>query len=291
MDHIALLHTISQGPVPGETLAADFGVSRAMIWKAIEALRAEGLQIEAARTGYRLVDAAAGFGAATLGWRCGRPVRYTASCPSTNAQARELGRAGERGAVVVADHQSDGRGRRGRTWESPAGENLMFSLLLHPPLPPQRAPRCVLLWAAAMAEVLDVQLKWPNDLVSSDGEKVGGVLAELEAVGDEVHFIVLGVGINTNQLRFPPELPQATSLRRLRGGAPLDRAALLAELLAAIEAVDVEADLSVWRRRARTLGRQVRVNGVEGLAEDVREDGALVVSGQAVLAGDVELIG
>lgn len=290
MDQIALLHTLVNTPTSGAALAQTFGVSRSMVWKGIEALRAEGLDIRAAREGYRVDGLSQAFGAATLGWRCGRPVHYHAEIASTNAEARRLGREGARGALVVADHQTDGRGRRGRSWESPPGQNLMFSLLLHPPIPPQHAPRCVLLWAAAMAEVLDVHLKWPNDLVSADGRKLGGVLAELEAVGDEVHFVVLGVGININQADFDPALPQAVSLRQLTGAAH-DRASLLARIVAAIEAVDVTADLGAWRRRARTLGRRVRVAGVEGTAEDIREDGALIVSGKPVLAGDVELVG
>jgi len=290
MDHIALLRALSGAPASGEALARRFSVSRAMIWKGIEALRAEGLQIAASRAGYSLAGADGAFGATTLSWRCGRPVVYAPEVGSTNAEARRLGRSGARGALVVADHQTAGRGRRGRLWESPPGTNLMFSLLLHPPVPPQQAPRCVLLWAAAMAEVMDVRLKWPNDLVSDGGGKLGGVLAELEAVGDEVAFVVLGVGINANQAEFPAHLPQATSLRRLRG-APVDRAPLLASLVEAIEAVDVTADLSAWRRRARTLGQRVRVAGVEGVAEDIREDGALIVGGRPVLAGDVEMIG
>lgn len=290
MDQIALLRALVDTPTSGAALAQSFGVSRSMIWKGIEALRAEGLDIQATRAGYRVEGIETAFGAATLGWRCGRPVDYHPAIASTNVAARRLGREGARGALVVADHQTAGRGRRGRSWESPPGQNLMFSLLLHPPIPPQHAPRCVLLWAAAMAEVLDVSLKWPNDLVSADGRKVGGVLAELEAVGDEVHFVVLGVGINVNQTDFDPALPQAASLRQLRG-QPQDRAALLGALVAGVEAVDVTADLSAWRRRARTLGRRVRVAGIEGTAEDIREDGALMVDGRPVLAGDVELIG
>ena len=149
----------------------------------------------------------------------------------------------------------------------------------------------MLLWAAAMAEALDVHLKWPNDLVDADGRKLGGILAELEAVGEEVRFVVLGVGLNINQAEFPPELPLATSLRKLRGGAPQDRAALLGRLIQAVEAVDVQrADLGLWRARAQTLGRRVRVGELEGVAQDIREDGALIVDGRPILAGDVELI-
>lgn len=306
MDPVALLDALAAAPVSGAALSRRFGVSRAMIWKGIEQLRAEGLPIEAERSGYRLGDPAQAFGPATLSWRCQRPVSFHVSCASTNQLARELGRGGARGSVVVADHQTGGRGRRGRSWLSPPGQGLLFSLLLHPAVPPQHAPRCVLQWAAAMAEVLDVSLKWPNDLVDEEGHKLGGILAELEAVGEEVRFVVLGVGLNIHQEAFPPELPQATSLRQIqqrrrqRDSAskeerPLDRAALLAALVRAIEGVDVSAAgeqaLSLWRARAQTLGRRVRIGEVEGVAEDIREDGALLVDGRAILTGDVELIG
>ena len=94
---------------------------------------------------------------------------------------------------------------------------------------------------------------------------------------------------NINQERFDG-LPQATSLRRLRG-APQDRAALLAALLSAVEGADVRSgSLDGWRRVSHTLGRRVRINGIEGIAQAVRDDGALIVDGQAVLAGDVELV-
>ena len=145
-------------------------------------------------------------------------------------------------------------------------------------------------WAAAIAEVLDVQVKWPNDLVTAAGAKLGGILSELNAEGDEVRSVVLGVGINVNQQVFPG-LPDATSLSVLRG-APIDRAALLGELVNAIEAVDTTTapSLALWRARSHTLGRRVRVGAITGIASAVREDGALIVDGQPILAGDVELI-
>lgn len=288
MNQVALIEAISQGPISGSDLAARFGVSRAMVWKGIEALRAEGLSISA-KGGYALEDAS-GFGEATLSWRCGRAVHFHPTADSTNRLARALAGEGKTDAVVVADYQTAGRGRRGRTWEARPGENLLFSLVLTPAVPPQHAPRCVLIWAAAMAEVLGVWLKWPNDLVDEQGRKLGGILAEMESEGEQVRCVILGVGLNVNQARFEG-LPMATSLAALRG-EPQDRAALLARLVEAIETADVvSGDLSRWRAVSHTLGRRVRIGSIEGIAEALREDGALIVAGQAVLAGDVEMIG
>ncbi len=301
MDTASLLEALASGPCSGEDLAARSGVSRAMIWKTIESLRAEGLIIEGSRGGYQLVDASQAFGPATLTWRCGRPVAFHSRCESTNALAKRAARNWSgppaTGPVVVADHQTGGRGRRGRIWESPGGENLLFSTVLRPSVAPQEAARCVLQWAAAMAEAIQLKVKWPNDLVTEDGRKVAGLLAELEVAsepfgtGAAVRWIVLGVGVNANQMQFPAHLPTATSLAALQNG-PVDRAALLARLLSAIESVDLHAadPLAQWRSVSHTLGRRVRIGDIAGTARSIRADGALLVDGQAVLTGDVELL-
>jgi BirA family biotin operon repressor/biotin-[acetyl-CoA-carboxylase] ligase len=150
-----------------------------------------------------------------------------------------------------------------------------------------------LLWAAAIAEVLDCRLKWPNDLQDRQGLKLGGLLAELVAPSASLPQdwqVVLGIGINVNQLEFS-HLPEATSLRRIRGSVQ-DRGVLLNKLVDAIEAVDPMGPegLDRWRQRANTLGRRVRVGQIEGVAQDIREDGALVIDGQPVLAGDVQMV-
>lgn len=292
MDLSQLLAAIAEGGANGTQLAERLGVSRTMVWKGMQALRQEGLVIEGeAGQGYTLVSDA-GFGRHTLGWRLGRDVTFYDECGSTNAEARRLANASDApgGTLVVADAQTAGRGRLGRQWESSRGENLLFSLVLCPPVPPQHAPVCVLAWAAAMAEVLDCQVKWPNDLITAEGQKLGGILAELSAEAERVRFVVLGVGINVNQVSFPG-LPLATSMA-LETDASHDRARLLARLVEAVEAVPTrgQIDLSAWRARSHTLGRRVRVGDVEGVATDVRDDGALLVDGQPVLAGDVALV-
>jgi BirA family transcriptional regulator, biotin operon repressor / biotin---[acetyl-CoA-carboxylase] ligase len=217
-----------------------------------------------------------------------RPIRVLDRCDSTNRVARA---DPEPGLLVVTEVQTAGRGRRGRSWQSASAKNLLFSVVMSPDVAAPQAPRCVLLWAAAMAQVLDVRVKWPNDLVDASDRKLGGILAELELSPDgrRVRHIVLGVGINVNQTEFV-DLPQATSLARVRGRADLDRAALLVALIAAVEGVDVHATLDLWRARSATLGRRVRVGDVAGVATAVREDGALLVDGRPILAGDVELL-
>jgi len=175
----------------------------------------------------------------------GRASEWLASCPSTNDLAAERARAGApTGLVVATEAQTAGRGRLGRSWHSPAGENLYFSMVLRPTRSPSEIPPLTLLVGAAVAVALRAlglgpRLKWPNDvqLVDEAGRrrKVAGILTEMATVGDRVQQVVVGVGLNVNGLEFPAELAErATSLRRALG-RPLDRAAVLGAVLDAME--------------------------------------------------------
>jgi BirA family transcriptional regulator, biotin operon repressor / biotin---[acetyl-CoA-carboxylase] ligase len=160
--------------------------------------------------------------------RLGRPYRYLESCGSTQ---QELADGDAEGAVVAAGHQTEGRGRLGRTWEDEPGTSLLFSLLLTPSVPSERLPELTVLAAEAVAEAVGGGVKEPNDVLLA-GRKVAGVLGEASE-----GRVVLGIGVNANQTagQLPPatRLP-ATSLRVERG-APVDRAELLAAILAALE--------------------------------------------------------
>lgn len=208
---------------------------------------------------------------------------------STQRVARELAEAGApHGAVVVAEEQTAGRGRLGRRWEAPSGQNLLFTVVLRPLCPIREAPLLTLGAAAGLAEALELRVKWPNDVVTPDGKKVAGLLAEMETRGDAVRYVILGVGLNVNQVDFPPELPNATSLAVLRG--PQDRDAVLEGAVAALLAwCQHPARLELWRRRAHTLGRRVRIGEIEGVATHLRDDGALIVDGAAVTTGEIGL--
>lgn len=205
-------------------------------------------------------------------------VRWFAELDSTNRLAADLARAGAAdGLVVGADHQTAGRGRRGRTWESRPGAALLVSVVLRP------APPLVTLAAGvAAADACDAvagvrtTLKWPNDVLV-DGTKVGGILSEL--VGDTA---VVGMGVN---LAWAPDGAAAL-------GPDVDRDDLLGAYLAGLDGVDDPLGvLTRYRRRCATLGRRVRVEvpgaTVEGTAEAVDEDGRLIVDGRPISAGDV----
>ncbi len=218
-------------------------------------------------------------------------IHHVGEVDSTQRLAREAASAGApHGTAFVARSQTTGRGRLGRTWESEPGQNLLMSMVLRPDVPIAEAPLLSLGAAAGLAITFDLRVKWPNDLMSVEGLKVGGLLAELDARGDRVGFVVLGLGLNVNQLAFGG-LP-ATSLRALRADPqPLDVPAIAEQARTAILAWCTHpARLDEWRRVSHTLGRVVRVGGREGLASGIRADGALIVGGEAVLTGDVELV-
>lgn len=215
-------------------------------------------------------------------------VHHLDAVDSTQRVARELAEAGApHGTVVRAEVQTAGRGRRGRVWSAAPGENLLLSVVLRPSIPLREAPLLTLGAAAGLAEVFDVRVKWPNDVVDAEGRKLGGLLGEVEARGERVDFVVLGLGLNVNQVAFPG-LPQATSLAALTG-APVDREEAFELAVRAILAWSTHPDrLTLWRRRAHTLGRRVRVGGLEGVATGLREDGALLVDGRPITTGELD---
>ena len=222
--------------------------------------------------------------------RMGRAFYAFRTIASTQDELRRLAEAGApEGTLVVADHQTRGRGRRGRWWRDEPGANLLLSLLFRPDIPAAQAPQLSLLAALASTDALGaatglgIGVRWPNDLQVRE-RKVGGILAEAQAVGERVSHISLGIGINVNQTRFPADLSRPATSLALEAGQALDREALLEGLLASLDRWYAryrrEGFLPVrdgWRRASVTLGHPVDGGGVSGIAEDLDEDGALLV--------------
>lgn len=231
-----------------------------------------------------------------------RLVRCYPQAGSTNDIALDWLNAGApAGAVVITNEQVQGRGRQGRTWHTPAGTALTFSVVLRPPA---EHLRCVtMLGALAICELLDhlgaddVGIKWPND-VHLRGRKVSGVLPEAVWDGGRLSGVVLGIGVNMSIDFAGTELAQtAGSIEPILGKA-VDRLEALAFVLARIDAwssaLGSAALFEGWKGRLNTLGRQVAVGAVKGVAEAVDDDGALLVRDAAgrlhrVVAGDIAL--
>jgi BirA family biotin operon repressor/biotin-[acetyl-CoA-carboxylase] ligase len=241
----------------------------------------------------------------------GRNLVYRPEIGSTNDEARRLARAGApEGTLVVADHQTSGRGRLERRWEAPAGSSLLMSLVFRPHLAVHQVQRLTMICGLAAVDAIEVEtglrvgLKWPNDLVIG-GAKLGGILTEIDLDGDRVDHAVVGIGLNVNL--DPGQLPEdllmaATSLSHVLG-REVARLPLLRALLQAIEvryrALEAgQLPQAEWAERLVTLGQWVAVSAmgscVEGVAEGVDDDGALLVrlgDGrlEKVLAGDVSI--
>lgn len=223
-------------------------------------------------------------------------VEVLATAGSTNALVADRARAGEpHGLVVVAEEQTQGRGRLDRSWQSPPRAGLTFSVLLRPSLEPHRLG-WVPLWgglavARAVREQTGVEavVKWPND-VQVGGRKLAGLLAE--SVGDVgAGAVVLGIGLNVTTRREELPVETATSLL-LEGATTTDRDTVLRAVLRALAGALGDQDVASYRELCSTLGREVRVElpggtSVTGVAEAVDDDGRLVVDGTPYAAGDV----
>jgi BirA family transcriptional regulator, biotin operon repressor / biotin---[acetyl-CoA-carboxylase] ligase len=302
--------------ISGARIAREIGVSRSMVWHWITQLRALGVRAKGhPGTGYFLEQVPDILTPDMLRQRLrgslfGKRIHHFFRTDSTNRVAMELGHAGEpEGAVVLAEEQTAGRGRAGRGWHSERAAGIYVTLLLRPRLAPVQAPLLTMMaglsaHAAIQAQTgLEVDVKWPNDLMIR-GKKVGGILTEMHAEPSQVRFVIVGIGLNVNQERFPGELTGTATSLRSETGKRESRLELLVRLLREFES-DYnqflrEGPASVTQRFEKVSsyarGKRVRVtNGTEsytgvtcglapeGLLQVKRDDGQM----HTVLAGDV----
>ena len=310
----------------GERLSTELGVSRAQVWKHVGALRKRGYEIEGERgDGYRLQSVPNRLYAEEVqaslktSWVAQR-YEHLEDTDSTNRVAFERGREGlPAGTAIVAECQSAGRGRLGRSFFSPAHENLYTSVLLRPTGSISDAPTMILGAAVAVAETVAewmddeeaVEIKWPNDVLIRR-RKTSGILMESSAEGTRLAFAVLGIGVNLNVDReiFPDEFkPFATSLAS-ELGHPVDRIAFTRRLFEHLETqldrhqeggfVAVRPRFEAFfRMTGATIGvQEMGGEQIDGIARGIAPDGALEVEVQAgpdagrtirVMAGDVTL--
>ena len=248
----------------------------------------------------------------------GKRVYYYESIDSTNRKAWELGEIGSapHGSLVLADSQTAGIGRRGRQWDSPAGENLYFSLLMYPGIPTDRASMITLIMASAVAEAVEQTgacgekrpgIKWPNDILLGE-RKVAGILTQMQAAAGQIRYVVVGVGINVSSREFPGELAdKATSLEN-ELNKPISRKILLATVVERFERYYeqfcAEGSLcglrSAYERRLINVGRMVRVldpaGEFTGTALGISDAGELLVRTEdgkvyQIYAGEVSVRG
>ncbi len=316
----------SEDYVSGQQLCDRLGVSRTAVWKVINQLKEEGYLIESvSRRGYRLVESPADvYSESEIASRlhtkwAGKKLHFFEVTGSTNPDAKRFAEEGAlHGTTVVADRQTAGRGRRGRSWESSAGTSIYFTIVLRPKFSPDKASMVTLVMALAVAEAisevtgLDTGIKWPNDIVVN-GKKVVGILTELSTMPEmnEIQFLVAGVGVNVNQNsaeEFSEEIRKTATSLRIESGKSVFRAALLERILSRFEEdyeiFEQTLDMSVLRERyeARLAGRDAGVQVLDpsgayaGVSRGITDTGELVVekeNGERVLvyAGEVSVRG
>jgi BirA family biotin operon repressor/biotin-[acetyl-CoA-carboxylase] ligase len=244
----------------------------------------------------------------------GKEIIFFDSIPSTNDKAFEIAmeRENPEGLLVVADKQTRGRGRLGRNWISPAGVNLYFTVIVQPPFSPEEAS--IISLAAPVAVVtairkytgLPAQIKWPNDILIKD-KKAGGILLEMKSMRNRTHLVAVGIGINVNMPvdALPSEIRTLSTSLKTETGAPVNRVALLKEILNELGRSykflltgNKRALINEWIRLNSTIGNTVTIRNQEriisGVADSINDKGELRVrlsSGkiETVRAGDVTI--
>lgn len=305
--------------ISGQSLCQKFGVSRTAVWKAVNQLKDAGYEIEAVpNRGYRLIKVPDSISETELKSLCrtewaGQEICYFPVIDSTNIKAKQLAEEGyPMGTLVVAEQQDAGRGRRGRSWESPRGSGIFMTLLLKPDIHPNNASMLTLVAALAVSAAITEKtrrpagIKWPNDIVMN-GKKVCGILTEMSAQFDYVNHIVIGIGINVNNTSLPDEIAHMATSLYLETKNRYHRADLIEETLEQFERFYAEylktEDLSglvrEYNSRLVNLHQIVKVldakEPFEGKAMGITPRGELIVdtweSRRLVSAGEVSVRG
>jgi BirA family biotin operon repressor/biotin-[acetyl-CoA-carboxylase] ligase len=305
--------------ISGEDLAEKLKISRTAIWSHIAEFRKLGYVFESQpNVGYRLVETPDLLLGDDLMARCdskiiGREITVFRQTDSTNDLVAERARQGAReGLVVFAEKQSQGRGRMQRPWESKDQKGLWFSFLIRLPLPTRSASQLTIMTTLAVLKALHaathlpLRIKWPND-IHCRGKKIAGILTEIEADLDRVHYSVIGVGINVNHdpEDFSAEIRDRSSSLALSAGQPFQRPDLAVKILESLDEHyrllkegEFQTFLQEWAEWDDVIGRQISVQTgnrtLRGQASHLDDDGALVIrldSGvnERITSGDLQV--
>lgn len=244
----------------------------------------------------------------------GRTILYLEETDSTNEYVKRIaGEGAAHGTLVMAEKQHAGKGRRGRAWDSPAGSGIFMSLLLRPQIKPEHASMLTLVTALSVSYAIEdvsglkPMIKWPNDLVVNK-KKVTGILTEMSAEPGQIHYVVIGIGINVNMEEFPQEISQTATSLRLEAGHELSREALVAAFLNYFEehfkkfaeTSDLSLLMEEYNERLINRGNTVRIldpaGEYTGRALGINETGGLLVekedlSVEIITSGEVSVRG
>ena len=240
---LALLSDNAMIVISGAKIAREIGVTRSTVWRWIEKLRSLGVRVKGhPRSGYQVEEVPDILAPKILRKRIpqgpfGKRIHHFFKTDSTNSVAMLLGEQGEpHGTVVIAEEQTAGRGRAGHTWHSEKTNGIYMTMLLRPPIAPQQAPLITLVAGLAVRDAIVEQtgitpdLRWPNDLLFGR-RKFCGILTEMNAEQDQIHFVAVGIGINVNHEHIPAELLAIATSLRIETQRVQSRVELVARLL------------------------------------------------------------
>jgi BirA family biotin operon repressor/biotin-[acetyl-CoA-carboxylase] ligase len=301
-----------------EIISNELRITRSAVWKHINELRMMGYDISSSqKEGYRLTRTSSKLLPYEIHKRLrtqfvGKKIRYLENTPSTIWVGKQICSEGDvekmHGMVIIAEEQTGGIGRMGRAWVSPSG-GIWITVVLKPHIPIDRIFMITMAGSVALARAirkefdLGALIKWPNDIFIGN-KKVAGLLLELAAEADTVHYCLLGMGIDVNvQLdQFSPALQKEITSISAEVGHEVDRAAFLARILKEfeshyllIESGEYDTIIREWKSLSCTLDRRVEIrtlkNSFEGEAVDIDEFGALIIRKdngklERVIAGD-----
>ncbi|SDY88139.1 BirA family transcriptional regulator, biotin operon repressor / biotin-[acetyl-CoA-carboxylase] ligase [Evansella caseinilytica] len=313
---LQLLRNHRDDYLSGEKISALLSCSRTMVWKYIDALRKEGYEIEAiSNKGYKFIGEPDRLSEHEVLSRLDpdtfvQKVVYEDLAESTQQLAHALVHAGaETGTVVIANQQTSGRGRLGRNWYSPANTGIWMSLILKPDMEIRKAPQLTLVAAVAAARAvrqvcgIDADIKWPNDLLLHN-KKIAGILTEMQAEMDQMKSVVIGIGMNVNEISFPSGVHEvATSLKKETGKC-FKRADIVVSILNEFQWL-YDAYLTkgfpfikpLWEARAVTIGKEITAkthkDTIVGTAEGIDDEGVLLIKDKAghhhrIYSADIE---
>ena len=299
--------------VSGQQLCDEFGVSRTAVWKAVNRLKKEGYVIESVTNrGYRLKAGSDVLSESEIRSylktdSIGRKLAVYTECDSTNIRVSQAaGEGAPEGMVAVADRQTAGKGRRGRSWQSPSGVSISMSILLRPDIAPEVSPQITLVAALAVSSAIDglvnedsgdggqvetrqqALIKWPNDIVMGD-RKICGILTELQCQTDYIDHIVVGIGINVSNTVFSPEIADMAGSIFSVTGKKVNRNKLVAAVCdyfekyynVFLQTQNLEKLVAEYDKKLINMERQVRVldpkGEYDGVAKGITDEGRLVV--------------
>ncbi|MCY6485321.1 biotin--[acetyl-CoA-carboxylase] ligase [Clostridium aestuarii] len=299
---IDLLKKNENNFISGQKISDELGVSRAAIWKYINAIKEDGYEIESvSRKGYKLIATPDLLTYEEIKDNLstkyiGRKIIYLDTVGSTNNKAKELAVEGApEGTIIISEEQTTGRGRLGRNWVSPKYKGIWMSIILRPDINPINVPKITQIAAAAVTKAsedigIEVKIKWPNDIVLNN-KKVCGILTEMSGELIRVNHVIVGMGINVNidSDDFIDEVKDKATSLKIETGRYIERKVLAAKIMNCFEELyeefineeSIEKSIKICREKSVLIGKEIRIierqKEITAEAIDLSEDGKLIV--------------